>query len=133
MLRRLVFLLGVIALLGMTFATTATATEPTIEKTRGNPKCEGTKIDPVTSGTYALVGGGHIVITVVNTPKGPTFNFDTEGSATVDAVLVKGGPYYHVYIYPDVESDTGLHAPLNSANQKWYGLSHLCIESVKKS
>jgi hypothetical protein len=34
---------------------------------------------------------------------------------------------------PPVTSATGLHAPLNPSNGKWYGLSHLCINSSKKS
>ena len=111
------------------------------EATPGNYQCaEGdTKIDPVLSGTYALVGGGSVTITVswgsYGTYSGWVFSFDTGGSATVSAIVVKGGPNYHTYIFaPAVESAAGLHAPVNPNNKnlRWYGLSHLCITSDEK-
>jgi hypothetical protein len=135
MKRRLFAGLSTVALLGLLSAQTVTAThvEPG-ETMPGNYQCPdgATKIDPVSSGTYALAGGGSITITVHSTAKGPTFDFSSS-DADVSSVVVKGGPNYHTYMYaPAVMSDQGLHAPLNLNNNKWYGLSHLCIESSKK-
>ena len=133
MIRRLSLLLALVALLAIAFAPATAAGVTVGEKTRGNPPCAGTKIDPVRAGSHALKGGGHIVIELVDTAGGETFNFDTEGSATVSLVTVKGGPYFLNYIFsPAVEEWDGLHAPFNSNSKKWYGLSHLCIESAKK-
>jgi hypothetical protein len=110
-------------------ATAATAASVTPEQFAGNPPCDGTKIDPVEAGTYALEGGGYIVITL---GANKTFNFDTEGSATVSSIVVKGGTGYFLYTYsPPVTADTGLYAPDNSGGQR-AGLSHLCINSEKK-
>src|SRR6266542_1096717 len=46
---------------------------------------------------------------------------------TVVGVAVKGGPDANFYDYrPDgVSSGTGLHAPVNPRNQKFFGLSHI--------
>lgn len=133
MVRRLVTLIGLAALLAVPFASSSVASAHNVETVPGNPVCSETKIEPVASGTYALDGGGHVVITVTNTSNGPTFSFDTEGTALVGAVIVKGGPNANVYTYsPPVESDTGLHAPVNPNNGKYYGLSHICFESEKK-
>jgi hypothetical protein len=135
MKRRLSAALTALALLGVLSAQTVTATHVSPGETiPGNYQCPSgaTLIDPVADGTYALVGGGSITIDVSSTAKGPVFSF-TATDATVSSVVVKGGPNYHVYIYaPSVTTDDGLHAPLNSANDKWYGLSHLCFESAKK-
>ena len=60
------------------------------------------------------------------------FDFTTDG-ATSGAIVVKGGPNHNVYIFAGgTEGADGLHSPLNPKNGKWYGLSHLCIESEKK-
>jgi hypothetical protein len=115
-------------------ASSVTASSVTPETFAGNYQCAAgdTKIDPVAGGTYNLAGGGTITITIVETANGPTFDFVTSG-ATVSSVVVKGGPAYNLYTYaPPVTSDTGLHSPLNPNNDKWYGLSHLCIGSAKK-
>ena len=96
----------------------------------GNQTCSQTgyhdfelKVDPVAGGTYSD-GTLSVTITVVSTPAGPTFNFTS--NIGVDAVLVKGGPDGNLYEYdPEVKSGTGLHAPLNPNNGKYYGLSHI--------
>ena len=136
MKRRLITLLAALMLLGALGVSTASAAVPTPGETiPGNYQCpEGsTRIDPVASGQYALAGGGWIQITVTSTNMGPVFSFITDGEHVVGSIVVKGGPNYHVYIFPGgVTSAEGLHAPLNAANGKWYGLSHLCIESEKK-
>jgi len=134
MRRRVAAALTTLALLAALGATSVTAAEPTTEFIAGNPACDGTKIDPVESGSYALVGGGHIVITV-GWDNGAVFDFDTEGSATVSSITVKGGPNALLWNFdPPVESYDGLHSPLNLKNPNgyWYGLSHLCINSEKK-
>lgn len=122
-------------LLGVFAASSVTAAVPVPGSTiPGNYQCsaDGLTIDPVADGTYNLVGGGTITIDVQNTAAGQVFDFTTSG-ATIDMIVVKGGPNYHVYIFtPGVSSAEDLHAPLNLNNGKWYGLSHLCIESTKK-
>lgn len=92
---------------------------------------DGLKIDPVEDGTYQ-VGDVEITIDVYSTPNGPEFNFTSPDY--VNSILVKGGPNANLYSYgsPGVQSDTALHAPLNSNNGKWYGLSHLCVGLTKK-
>ena len=130
MRKRLLGILSAIALFSVIGASAATAAVTISETIPGNPPCDGTKIDPVLAGTYALEGGGHIVITL---GAGNTFSFDTQGSATVSSIMVKGGPNAVLWSFdPPVESWTGLHAPLNPNNGKWYGLSHLCVSSEKK-
>ena len=95
-----------------------------------NPACDGTKIDPVLSGTYALPypdGIGFVTITVRDTDDGPVFDFQTDSPFhAVDSLVVKGGPTYDVYS-PYSWEGYGLHAPLNPNSGKWYGLSHLCF------
>jgi hypothetical protein len=134
MKRRFALLMATMAIFGLLGAQAVSAThvEP-VELTAGNYQCGpgDLKIDPVESGTYNLPGGGTITIDVYSTPKGPVFDFSTSG-AVVNAIVVKGGPNYHTYIYSGEGADTGLHSPLNASNGKWYGLSHLCISSAKK-
>ncbi len=136
MFKRLSASLTVLALLAVFAASTVTAAVPTPGATfAGNYQCPAgsLKIDPVSGGTYNLPDGGTITITLVSTANGPTFNFTTSG-ATIDSIVVKGGPNYHWYSWtPGVESAEGLHSPLNPNNGKWYGLSHLCIEGTKKT
>jgi hypothetical protein len=41
-------------------------------------------------------------------------------------VIAKGGPNANVYTYlTEVTSDTGLHAPVNPNNNRFFGLSHI--------
>lgn len=135
MKRRLTASLAALVLIGIVGVGSVSATAPTPGETMpGNYQCPAgsTEIDPVESGTYALVGGGSIQITVSSTSKGPVFSFSAT-DATVGAIVVKGGPNYHTYIFPaDTTSASGLHSPLNANNGKWYGLSHLCLETAKK-
>jgi hypothetical protein len=134
MKKRLMAVLSTLALFAIVGATSVTAGVTISETIPGNPTCTGTKIDPVGAGSHDLASGGHIVITLVSTAKGPTFDFDTEGSATVSAIMVKGGPNAILWSFnPAVDSYQGLHSPLNLNNNKWYGLSHICIQSEKKS
>lgn len=131
MTKRLLLLTALVAMLAIASAPIATATATVSEVFPGNDVCEGTKIDPVEAGQYDLLGGGYIVITL-NGDK--TFNFDTEGTALVSAITVKGGPNYHTYFFePPVTMYDDLHAPFKDvATGQLYGLSHLCILSEKK-
>lgn len=134
MKRRFAALLAAMAMFGLLGAQTVTGAVTISETVPGNYACpsDATKIDPVVGGTYNLVGGGTILIEVYQLPKGPAFGFTTTG-ASVSSIVVKGGPNYHTYIYsPSSTGDFDLHAPNNPNNGKWYGLSHLCIESDKK-
>jgi hypothetical protein len=81
------------------------------------------KISNPTTGTY-----GPISIVVNDTAQGPTF--DWTSTSLVAAIFVKGGPDGNLYDYrPDgALADTGLHAPVNDSNGKYYGLSHLTFE-----
>jgi hypothetical protein len=83
------------------------------------------KVDPVENGT-STDGTLTVTITVRETDDGPVF--DWTSNIGVDAVFVKGGPNGLLYVYdPPAEStgDTGLHAPVNPNNDKFYGLSHV--------
>ena len=134
MKRRIAILSAAVLMLSaIGFGSASAANAPTPETFPGNDTCEGTKIDPVASGTYALAGGGSVTITVRNTSSGPVFDFDASDDITIGSVTVKGGPNYNLYIFaPAVNSAENLHSPLNPNNGKWYGLSHICFEDVKK-
>ena len=101
----------------------------------GNPTCgdlapEGAswtelKVEPVEDGTFDD-GVLFVTIDVSDTPDGPVF--DWTSNIGVDAVFVKGGNNGTLYLYdPPAESmgDTGLHAPVNPNNDKFFGLSHV--------
>jgi hypothetical protein len=85
----------------------------------------GLKYEPVSDGT-ATDGTFSVDIDVVDTADGPTFDF-SNATHDVTEVFVKGGTVSNQYVYdPDpVRADTGLHAPINPANDKYFGLSHL--------
>ncbi len=128
MRRRLLASLSALALLTV-IGTSGVAATHGYEFVAGNPKCDGTKIDPVNAGTYSLAGGGSITITLT---AGSTFRFTTQG-AVVTSIVVKGGPNALLWTYsPAVTSGSGLHAPDNLNSGKYYGLSHLCINSDKQ-
>jgi hypothetical protein len=95
-----------------------------------NPVCDGTKIDPVNTGTYAVSFGsvaGSISITVYDTPAGQEFDFQTDDANNlVTSVVAKGGPAFESWT-PDASSGTGLHASLNPNSGYWYDLSYLCF------
>lgn len=81
------------------------------------------KVEPVLSGNYTN-GTLSVTLTVVDTASGPTVNWSS--NIGVDAVVVKGGPGGNLYTYPgESTSGTGLHAPVNPENGKYYGLSHI--------
>jgi hypothetical protein len=128
-------------ILGGAFPGYAGATDAQTEATtssslvEGNPTCgglapEGTswtelKVEPVEDGTFSD-GTLTVTIDVTETDDGPAF--DWMSNIGVDAVFVKGGPGGLLYVYdPPAEStgDTGLHAPVNPNNDKFFGLSHL--------
>ncbi len=129
MRRRLLASLSALALLAVIGTSGVAAAHVNTEFIPGNPKCSGTKIDPVNAGTYSLAGGGSITIVLT---AGSTFSFTTQG-AVVTSIVVKGGPNALLWTFTDpVTSGSGLHAPDNLNNGKYYGLSHLCINSDKK-
>jgi hypothetical protein len=81
------------------------------------------KVEPVEDGTFSD-GTLTVTIDVTETDDGPVF--DWTSNIGVDAVFVKGGPGGLLYVYdPESTGDTGLHAPVNPANQKFFGLSHV--------
>ncbi len=132
MRRRLLASLSALALLAVIGTSGVAASHVTTEFISGNPKCDGTKIDPVNAGTYSLAGGGSITIVLTG---GNEFSYTTSGSAVITSIMVKGGPNALLWTYDSPSaSDEGLHAPLNlkNPNRPWYGLSHLCINSEKK-
>ena len=91
-----------------------------------NPVCNGTKIDPVTTGTYALLFGS-VTITVRQTAAGDVFDFDTgDPNNTIESIGVKGGPAFLSWTL-NASSGTDLHAVTDPNSGKWYGLSYLCI------
>jgi hypothetical protein len=83
------------------------------------------RVDPAASGTY---GDGMLTVTIntYTTEDGPLFDFTA--NLAVAAVIVKGGPDSNVYAYASAAtSGVGLHAPTNSSNGKYYGLSHIAF------
>jgi LPXTG-motif cell wall-anchored protein len=83
------------------------------------------KVESVEDGTFSD-GTLTVTIDVRDTAAGPVF--DWTSNIGVDAVFVKGGPGGLLYVYdPPAEStgDTGLHAPVNPSNGKFFGLSHV--------
>jgi hypothetical protein len=89
-----------------------------------NPSCPGGylqyKVEPVSAGLH----GTHFTISnIQGGGSGPTF--DWSSTKPVYQVIVKGGPGANTYEYQGATSDTGLHAPQNPNNGKWYGLSHV--------
>jgi hypothetical protein len=114
----------------LTLAAAAHATTITPVFVTGNPTCTdlgydfGFKVDPPASGTYSIDGINTVTVTV----NADGTVFDWSSTLGMDAVIAKGGPVANVYIYdPPAEatSDTGLHAPVNPSNGKFYGLSHM--------
>jgi hypothetical protein len=104
----------------------------------GNLTCQdlgydlGIKFDddddyPLVSGTYQIEDYGEITITLYSDEGEDEYRFvDWESTFGIDAVLVKGGPGGYEYPYsPEEHSDTGLHAPTNPDNGKYFGISHI--------
>jgi hypothetical protein len=121
--RKLISLVGIVAAAMLVVGSAANA-QPV-----NNPACDGTKIDPVLSGTYALPNG-FVTIAVRNTDAGQVFDYWTDSPFhVVDSLVVKGGPTYDE-VSPHDWAGFGLHAPLNPHSGKWYGLSHLCFPAV---
>ena len=120
-----------LSLIGLVFANNiAQASHVPPVLVQGNPTCEqlapGTielRVEPVADGTY---GDGTLSVTidVRDTAQGPVFDFTA--NIGVEAVFVKGGPNGNLYAYtPEITADTDLHAPVNPANNQYFGLSHL--------
>ncbi|MEE9285803.1 MAG: hypothetical protein V3V35_08780 [Dehalococcoidia bacterium] len=105
----------------------ASATDVLPVLVEANPDCgdfgqnELVRIDPVVNGTFP-VAGGSITIVVNNGAK----TFDWTSTVGIDSIIVKGGPDANLYVYiPASFGDTGLHAPENPKNGRFYGLSHI--------
>jgi LPXTG-motif cell wall-anchored protein len=116
-------------------ATAQQTSTPSTTDVPGNPTCGSLappgaswtelKVEPVEDGTFSD-GTLTVTLDVSETADGPVFNWTS--NIGVDAVFVKGGPNGTLYLYdPPAEStgDTGLHAPVNPNNGKFYGLSHV--------
>ena len=139
-------MLGTVVLMGVLPSSVGAedaAQTPSTTEVDGNATCadlapEGAswvefKVEPVEDGTETD-GTLTVTIDVTETDDGPVF--DWTSNIGVDAVFVKGGPGGLLYVYdPPMEStgDTGLHAPVNPANDKFYGLSHVsfCYDEDK--
>jgi len=86
----------------------------------------GYKYEPVVTGT-----GGDGTLSVNVTVNDTDQTADWSSNLPVVTLFVKGGPVGNEYKYdPPATSDTGVHAPVNPNNGKYYGLSHLvfCYE-----
>ena len=82
-------------------ATAASAGRPPF-----NPVCDGTKIEPVATGSYALPNGS-VDIKVYDTSDGQEFDFQTDGGI-IASVVAKGGTAYATWPVGD-SAATGLH------------------------
>ena len=95
---------------------------------------DGYKIEDPVSGEYDVKYGntwGTIEITV----NGKMVSFETDaGNHLVTSFLVKGGPNAILYSYasPGEDMDSGLTAPMNPRNDRYYGVSHICFFTAKK-
>jgi hypothetical protein len=76
--------------------------------------------------TQHSLGGATVTITAYTNGLGQQFDWSIEGG-TVYGVVAKGGPNANFYDYRPLgeTADTGLHAPINPANGRYYGLSHI--------
>ena len=131
--RRRLGALALVLLAQAMFALPAAAAhvEPTFLP--GNPDCGDVisgddifelKIQPVEDGTYPGPEGFSVTIEVNETDQ----TFDWTANHTVLVVVVKGGPNANLYDYQPLggeTGDTGLHAPDNPNNDKFFGLSHI--------
>ncbi len=109
-------------------STQAASVNPT--NVDGNPTCQdsgysyGLKPTPEGSpnGTY-LLNNGVDSVTVISNGTGLT---SWSSSISIDAVIVKGGSNANLYVYsPESKGDTNLVTPVNSNNNKLFGLSHV--------
>jgi uncharacterized repeat protein (TIGR01451 family) len=77
---------------------------------------------------------GTLVIEVDETDE--TFDFTLTGDFVAAGVIVKGGENANFFDYRPTgnAADTNLHAPVNPANDKFYGLSHIsfCLTEVER-
>jgi uncharacterized repeat protein (TIGR01451 family) len=104
----------------------------------GNPDCQDVmtaaqflfehKTGVPRDATINLTSGalsGTLVVAVNENAE--TFRFTLTGDFVAAGVIVKGGSNANFYDYrPDGNAaDTGLHAPVNPSNGKFYGLSHI--------
>ena len=131
------FVVGLLVAVGV-FAAVAVALDggpgvDNITYVAGNPSCPAgstsfvVKVDPPTAGQH-----GFVVITNL-TDRTFDWNIHPDYLHVVDAdiVIVKGGPNALLYDYgsgydgADDDFGTGLHAPVNPNNGKYYGLSHI--------
>jgi LPXTG-motif cell wall-anchored protein len=110
----------------------AAAVAPDVETfPGGDPICAagtGFRINDPDTGSHPDPDSDFAVdITVHETALGPTFDFVVTSGHLVLTVFVKGGTTQNVYSYPapGVSSDTGLHSPINPANNEYFGLSHV--------
>jgi LPXTG-motif cell wall-anchored protein len=126
--------IGVVAALPASAGTRAPAQTPEPIFVPGNATCSqlappGTtwtelKFEPVADG---MKSDGTLSVTVDVMPNEATgATLDWTSNIGVDAVFVKGGPDGNLYLYaPESTGDTGLHAPTNPENGKYFGLSHV--------
>ena len=98
------------------------------------PACNGTKIEPVVSGTYAATFGssvGSITITTNGLDAGGAFSFVTDSTShIVTTVAVKGGSGDPVTYTLNASSGSNLQAPTNPNTGVSYGLSYLCFQTA---
>ncbi|MGB4441196.1 MAG: SpaA isopeptide-forming pilin-related protein [Coriobacteriia bacterium] len=103
----------------------------------GNPALcvGGLRVDPGTSGTYAIPGhpGMFVTVVVTSTDDGPVFSFDSD--VPVTRVVAKGGSEgANVYVYdPAVNADGSLHTPVNPSGD-YAGISHIdfCFGEIQE-
>jgi LPXTG-motif cell wall-anchored protein len=103
----------------------------------GNQNCSGTqdelRIEPVADGTYSS-GGLTVTLDVYNGTHGGFSGqlFDWTSNITVNSVFVKGGNDTNTYLGVNATSGTQYHAPLNPANNTYFGLSHVsfCVDTA---
>jgi hypothetical protein len=92
----------------------------------GDPTCgrDTTQftVKPFTTGTFH--DGIWVTIDAAITKDGHVFGW--KSNIGVDVVIVKGARNVNLYVYdPEDTADTGLHAPMNTANQSFFDVRHI--------
>ena len=139
MRKRLILIVAAMALLIVAIPVAASADghiqQVTKEMVDGGWSCpDGSKVDTGYPGTYPVFyGDAHGYINISKAP-GKAITFTTDHpSHYVDSVLVKGGPNALLYMFEPAVTSATVNAPENPNNGKYYGVSHLCFMTHKKS
>ena len=140
MRNRLILIIAAMALLIVAIPVAASADghvqKVTKEMVDGGWSCpDGSKVDTGEPGTYEVYYGPNTkgTITITKAAKKQVMFKTDAPNHYVDSVLVKGGKNALLYMFEPAVTEGVVHAPMNMKNGKYYGVSHLCFMTHKKS